>query len=119
MESEWPFLRWKWTAGKLIASSDGMTRNQRLINLQSFGKISQLVAKAAHGLGLTDTSDVKSLSADEADKLWAPARVFWGTNARGDAQRATRFLGWSPKQHSVEQEIPTTVKVEATRLGKL
>ncbi|KAJ5568379.1 hypothetical protein N7450_010865 [Penicillium hetheringtonii] len=85
----------------------------------SFGKISQLVAKAAQGLGLTDTSDVKSLSADEADKLWAPARVFWGTNARGDAQRATRFLGWSPKQHSVEQEIPTTVKVEATRLGKL
>ncbi|KAJ5408748.1 hypothetical protein N7509_002631 [Penicillium cosmopolitanum] len=88
-------------------------------SMLSFGKISQLVAEATHALGLTDTTTVKSLSADEADKLWAPARIFWGTNARMEGQRASRLLGWSPQKHSVEQEIPTTVKVEATLLGKL
>ncbi|KAJ5112351.1 hypothetical protein N7532_000396 [Penicillium argentinense] len=109
---------------KAVQGTEGDLWNQNGLyfvgnGMMSFGKISQLVADATHRLGLTDSTAVKSLSVDEADKLWAPARVFWGTNARMEGQRASRFLGWSPKQHPVEQEIPTTVKVEATRLGKL
>lgn len=86
---------------------------------QSFGKISQLVADAAHSLGLTDSASVKSVSASEANELTGKGSVFWGTNARQHSQRAAKFLGWSQKAHSLEQEIPATVKAEASRLGKL
>ncbi|KAJ5915241.1 hypothetical protein N7454_011136 [Penicillium verhagenii] len=85
----------------------------------SFGEISQLVAETAHGLGLTDSASVKSVSGTDADELTAKGSIFWGTNARQHSQRAARFLGWRQKAHSLKEEIPTTVKVEAIRLGKL
>lgn len=62
---------------------------------------------------------MKSVSPSEAEALWRPACVFWGTNARQDSQRARKLLGWVPQGHSVEEEIPLTVKAEAVRLGKL
>lgn len=70
-------------------------------------------------MALTDSAIVKSVSPSEAEALWPPACVFWGTNARQNSQRARKLLNWIPKGHSIEQEIPVTVKVEATRLGKL
>lgn len=30
-----------------------------------------------------------------------------------------KLLEWTPRAHSLEEEIPTTVRLEATRLGKL
>lgn len=77
------------------------------------------MADAAHKLGLTDSPTVKTISASEANALWAPASVFWGTNARQKSERVRQQLGWVPQGHSIETEIPLTVQAEATRLGKL
>ncbi|KAJ6002570.1 hypothetical protein N7451_005117 [Penicillium sp. IBT 35674x] len=110
---------------KAVEGAEGTMWNQDGLyfvgnaDVLSFGKISQLVADAAHGLGLTDSASVKSVSASEADELTGKGSVFWGTNARQHSQRAAKFLGWSQKAHSLEQEIPATVKAEAIRLGKL
>lgn len=105
---------------EILVSS--FTTSQSLIQLadsyQSFGKISQLVAQAAHGLGLAESS-VKSVTAAEADGLTGKGSVFWGTNARQTSDRSAKLLGWTQKSHSLEQEIPLTVKAEATRLGVL
>ncbi|KAJ5711493.1 hypothetical protein N7488_005649 [Penicillium malachiteum] len=85
----------------------------------SFGKISELVAQAAHILGLTDSTSVRSVSASEADELAGKGSVFWGTNARQRSQRSSELLGWTPKAHSLEQDIPLTLKAEAMRLSSL
>ncbi|KAJ5556325.1 hypothetical protein N7494_000240 [Penicillium frequentans] len=109
---------------KAVEGAEGAMWNQDGLyfvgnaDVLSFGKISQLVADAAHSLGLTDSASVKSVSASEADELTGKGSVFWGTNARQHSQRAAKFLGWSQKAHSLEQEIPATVKAEASRLGK-
>ena len=70
-------------------------------------------------MGLTDSATVQSITASEADALSPAASVFWGTNARQSPQRALELLGWTPSAHSLEEEIPTTVRFEATRLAKL
>ncbi|KAJ5281636.1 hypothetical protein N7478_007008 [Penicillium angulare] len=111
-------------AEKAIESAQGALWNQDGLYLVgnsdvlSFGKISEYVAQAAHGLGLIDSASVKSVSASEADELTAKGSVFWGTNARQQSQRATTLLGWTQKAHTLEQEIPLTVKAEADRLAR-
>ncbi|KAL2813383.1 hypothetical protein BJX63DRAFT_394273 [Aspergillus granulosus] len=85
----------------------------------SFKQISEKVALAANGLGLIDSSSVKEVDHEEADKLSSHGAVLWGTNAKQNSQRARQLLGWEPNGKSLEEEIPNTVKVEATRLGKL
>ncbi|KAF9894022.1 hypothetical protein FE257_008994 [Aspergillus nanangensis] len=85
----------------------------------NFKTIAQLVANAAYDMKLVDSNEVNEVSASEADSLTAKGSVFWGTNAQQDSQRARRLLGWAPQGLSLEEEIPTTVRVEATSLGLL
>ena len=79
---------------------------------QTFGEISKQVVKAASEQGLIQKKDVESISADEIDKLSSHASAILGTNAREHAQRAKKILGWSPHNHSLEDEIPKAVKAE-------
>ncbi|KAL4786868.1 NAD(P)-binding protein [Aspergillus varians] len=85
----------------------------------SFGQISQQVAKAAHRLGLVKSDSVRSVEPQEADKLSAHGAILWGTNAQQNSQRARQFLGWQPKEKSLEEAIPETVQDEAHLLNKL
>ncbi|KAJ5305197.1 uncharacterized protein N7443_004857 [Penicillium atrosanguineum] len=104
---------------KAIDGSEGEFWGQNGLYFVGNGMlISSLVAEAAHKLGLTDSPTVKTISASEANALWAPASVFCGTNACQKSERIRR-LGWVPQGHSIEKEIPLTVQAEATRLGKL
>ncbi|KAL4863614.1 hypothetical protein BDV12DRAFT_177307 [Aspergillus spectabilis] len=84
-----------------------------------FKTISEQVAEATKKLGLIESSAVKQLHHEEADKLTGHAAVLWGTNAQQNSQRARQLLGWEPKGKSLEEEIPETVRVEAVRLAKL
>ena len=69
--------------------------------------------KAASEQSLIEEKPVESISAEEIDKLSPHASAIMGTNAREDAQRAKKVLGWSPHHHSLEDEIPRAVKSEA------
>ncbi|KAJ5804881.1 hypothetical protein N7474_010768 [Penicillium riverlandense] len=102
-------------------NQDGLyfTSNDKENDLLSFAKVSQLVAQAAHNLGLADSASVKSISYDEAEKLSDHSGILWGTNAQQRSQRALQLLGWAPKADSLEKDISAIVRAEAVRLGLL
>lgn len=56
------------------------------------------------------------LDKDEAVKQAGFEAVSWGLNSRGKALRAKKFLGWSPKERSIEDEVPSLLKQEKERL---
>lgn len=74
------------------------------------------MANAAHKLGLTDNTSIKTVTAAEADQLMGKGSVFWGTNAHQFSSRASKLLGWTQQEHSLEKEIPLTVQDEASQL---
>lgn len=80
---------------------------------QTFGEISERIVKAASEQGLIEEKPVESISAEEIDKLSPHASAIMGTNARENAQRAKKVLGWSPHHHGLKDEIPRAVKAEA------
>lgn len=84
---------------------------------QTFQELSQLIAQEAYRLGLADSQSVAQLTPEQADELSPLSGLFWGTNAREQAQRARKLLGWSPTGKSLAEEIPATVQVEQERLG--
>lgn len=84
---------------------------------QTFHQISQSIAQEAHKLGLVDSLSVAELTHGQADELSGHAGILWGTNAREEAQRARKLLGWSPSGRSLTEEIPAAVEVEKERLG--
>lgn len=45
--------------------------------------------------------------------------VSWGLNSRAKAERARKLLGWSPKEQSIEAEIPLIVQSEQRALQEL
>lgn len=82
-----------------------------------WGDISKLVAKAAFEKGYIKKNEVKNLDVDEAMEIAGFDAVSWGLNSKGFARRARKYLGWSPKERSLEEEIPDIVESEAKELG--
>ncbi|KAH6672659.1 hypothetical protein F5X68DRAFT_158375 [Plectosphaerella plurivora] len=84
-----------------------------------WGDLSALVGKEAHKQGfLKDAPEHRELSYDEAVKSSAGFEAAsWGLNSRGKAIRAKKVLGWTPKEKSLEDEVPTIVRSEASRAG--
>ncbi|GKZ59384.1 hypothetical protein AnigIFM49718_005260 [Aspergillus niger] len=84
-----------------------------------WGDLAKLIGEKAHALGfLKEKPEVKELSLDEAIK--SPAgfeAASWGWNSRGKALRGRRVLGWTPREKSLEEEVPEILKAEAARLG--
>lgn len=66
---------------------------------------------------LESAAVVKQISHHEADSLSPHGGVLWGTNAQEQAHRARKYLGWTPTEGPVEEEIPKTVHAELLRLG--
>ncbi|KAL1861890.1 hypothetical protein Plec18170_000713 [Paecilomyces lecythidis] len=86
----------------------------------SFRDIGLLVAQEAEKLGfIQDGSKLKEVTASEADELMSNGSVFWGTNAKEKAQRALKYLAWTPMARSLEEDIPDTVRAEASKIAKL
>ena len=87
----------------------------------TWGEIAVAIGKEAENQGLLPTSslEVRNLSFDDA--LNSPAgfqAASWGLNSRGGAVRARKFLGWTPKERRLEEEIPDIVRAEGERLKK-
>jgi len=57
------------------------------------------------------------MDVDEAKEIAGFDAVSWGLNSKGFARRAKKYLGWSPKGRSLEDEIPDIVETEAKELG--
>ncbi|KAH7208256.1 hypothetical protein BKA60DRAFT_599336 [Fusarium oxysporum] len=83
-----------------------------------WSQISALIAKEAKKQGVIDSDETKVLDVDEAQKKLGFQALSWGLNSRGEAKRATKFLGWKPVGESLEQWIPESVQIEAKRLNK-
>ncbi|KAF2637808.1 NAD(P)-binding protein [Massarina eburnea CBS 473.64] len=82
-----------------------------------WGDISKAIAKAAADRKLIASTELDSVSAEEADKFTRKGSYIWGTNSRGKAIRARKLLGWEPKQKSLVDTIEDLVVREAKALG--
>jgi len=82
-----------------------------------WGDVSRAIAAAAHKQGLIKSKDVKSYSAEEANKLTTFGAALWGANSRSRARRAKEVLKWEPCSPALEDEIDATLAAEARRLS--
>ncbi|KAK6205783.1 hypothetical protein LQW54_008267 [Pestalotiopsis sp. IQ-011] len=82
-----------------------------------FGEISAKVAHAAVEQGFNTKDTVEELQRAEADAALPHGSIMYGTNARSKSRRAREYLGWSPLEDSLEEDIPKIVAVEAERRG--
>ncbi|KAH0847007.1 nucleoside-diphosphate-sugar epimerase [Fonsecaea pedrosoi] len=58
----------------------------------------------------------KQLSKDEALGVAGFEAVSWGLNSRGKAERLRKFLAWTPKERSIEEEAGRILEAERSRL---
>ncbi|KAL5356577.1 hypothetical protein BJX96DRAFT_162557 [Aspergillus floccosus] len=105
---------------KAVEGQEGELWNQNGIyfagnDMLNFKTISQLVGKAALQMNLINSQEVMEVTASDADELTAKGSVFWGTNAKQNSQRARQLLGWVPQGPSLQEEIPTTVRVSPVK----
>ncbi|RDW69593.1 hypothetical protein BP6252_08613 [Coleophoma cylindrospora] len=82
-----------------------------------WGEISQKAGKIAYEKGYIQSADVVALDLEYADKRAGFEAVSWGLNSRGAARRAREYLGWTPKQPSLEEILPEMVVAEAKAFG--
>ncbi|KAF2993960.1 hypothetical protein E8E13_000272 [Curvularia kusanoi] len=82
-----------------------------------FGDVGKAIAKIAHEKKLINTSEVDSITTEEADKLVPMGTYLWGTNSRGTAIRAGKVLGWKPQEKSLFDVLPDIVDHEARKQG--
>ncbi|KAJ2993721.1 hypothetical protein NUW58_g77 [Xylaria curta] len=82
-----------------------------------FGEISQRVQDAAitHG-HVAPNAEIEVLTGSVIDSTLPAGSVFYGSNARGQANRAMELLKWQPKEGSLEEEIERAVIEEAANL---
>ncbi|KAF5009414.1 hypothetical protein FDECE_4346 [Fusarium decemcellulare] len=81
----------------------------------TFADISQRISRAALDQKLIKDDKIDKLVKPELDQVLPAGSVMYGTNARGEGKRAKELLGWAPKEHSLEDEIPKTVTDVASR----
>ena len=60
---------------------------------------------------------MRSLTKEEADECTTWGAALWGANRRARAKRARVALKWEPQGATLEDEIKTTLEVEAKALG--
>ncbi|CAK4029329.1 related to nucleoside-diphosphate-sugar epimerase [Lecanosticta acicola] len=86
--------------------------------IHSWSELARLMARTAAEMGYIspDWKEVQ-LSREEAREMGDFQVLSWGLNSLAKAERARRLLGWTPKQPSLEQEVPSIVKEEKERLG--
>lgn len=79
--------------------------------------LARSIAKTAANEGYINKDPKEGeLDKEEALKQAGFEAVSWGLNSRGKAGRARKYLDWTPKQVSLEEEIPTMLKSESEKL---
>ena len=82
-----------------------------------WGDLARHVAAEAEKLGFAKNLKEGSLNKDEAIQQAGFEAVSWGMNSRGKAERARKYLGWTPSRPSIEAETPNILKEEHERLS--
>lgn len=82
-----------------------------------WGDVSRQIGEYAYKQGYIKTKEVNPMSTDEAKESGGFEALSRGLNSKGYAKRARKFLGWSPKGKSLDDEIPDIVDQEAKLLG--
>lgn len=83
-----------------------------------WGEVSKAIAKAAADRKLITSTDIDSVTADEANELLPPYGAYvWGTNSKAKAIRARKVLGWKPEKEGLFETIDSVVILEARALG--
>lgn len=82
-----------------------------------WGQISKQVGKIAFEKGYIKTPEVDTMEVQEANKRVGSEALTWGLNSKGYAKRARKYLGWTPKGKTLEEELPGIVVGEAKALG--
>lgn len=78
----------------------------------TWSDLARKMGKEAQNLGYVGPLEEKSLSKETAIDQAGFEAVSWGWNSRGRGLRAKKFLGWNPKMHSLEAELPKIVQQE-------
>lgn len=81
-----------------------------------WGDLSRLIGRTAAEKGYIKEPKEGSLSKDEAMDQAGFEAVSWGLNSRGKAERARKYLSWTPKRQSIEDEVPKILDEERARL---
>ncbi|CAJ2507036.1 Uu.00g082220.m01.CDS01 [Anthostomella pinea] len=82
-----------------------------------WGDLARTVAGQAKELGFIKSDEEYQLGKDEALNVAGFEAVSWGLNSRGKAERLNKVLGWTPRECSMEEEVPRILKAEKERLG--
>lgn len=82
----------------------------------TWSDLARKMAKETQNLGYVGPLDERSLSTEAALDQAGFEAISWGLNSRGRGSRANKFLGWNPKMHSLEAELPRIVQQEHQRL---
>lgn len=64
------------------------------------------------------SENVKSITSEEANEVLPHGAVVLGTNAKLHSSRAKKYLGWTPSEIPLEDDIQQMVEVEVQRLKK-
>ncbi|KAL7943165.1 hypothetical protein V8C42DRAFT_329874 [Trichoderma barbatum] len=88
----------------------------------SFTKIAERIAEEIKKQGFLTDVPLKSVTFAEQVKLkgYAPVAETLGHNSKGVGERASKYLGWAPKQSasaSVEDDVAAVVSQRAKQLG--
>ncbi|KAJ4390723.1 hypothetical protein N0V93_004321 [Gnomoniopsis smithogilvyi] len=78
--------------------------------------LARKMGKEAERSGYVESLEERPLDKETALNQAGFEAVSWGLNSRGRGLRAKKFLGWQPKQHSLEDELPVIVQQEHQRL---
>ncbi|KAK0384119.1 hypothetical protein NLU13_8208 [Sarocladium strictum] len=79
--------------------------------------VAQWVAEAASKQGYFPEALTKSVSQKEVALMDGVSTASWGDNSKGVAERARKYLGWSPKGVPLKDTIDEVVGLEAKALG--
>lgn len=83
-----------------------------------WSELARQMGRKAEELGYCGNLAEGSLSKDEALKQAGFEAVSWGLNSRGKSERARKFLGWTPHQPSLEDEVEIILKEEKARISE-
>jgi len=81
-----------------------------------WGEVSQWIADEAHKQGLIKTSEVRSVTPEEAKNFTQFDQASWSSNSRARAVRAREVLKWEPKGASLQDTIKEIVEAEAEQV---
>ena len=82
-----------------------------------WNELAQEITKEAYKQGFIKSDGAKVLQGEERDKLNDVGVALWNVKSRAKAIRATKLLGWEPRERSLMDEVPDIVGSEAKRTG--